>query len=152
MRKGLLGALLATAVLVIYAFAIGRAVVALLGSGSAVGIAIGVCLIVVPLIALWYIGREWWFASRVQGLANELHAQGGLPVDDLPRSPGGRIDRSAADAQFALRQAEAEASPDDWRAWFNLGFAYDASGDRRRAREALRHAVRLHTTAASSPK
>jgi hypothetical protein len=151
-RKGLLGALLATAVLVVYAFAIGRAVVALLGSGSAVGIAIGVCLIVIPVLALWYIGREWWFASRVQGLANELHAQGGLPVDDLPRSPGGRIDRAAADAQFALRQADVEAAPDDWRAWFNLGFAYDASGDRRRAREALRHAVKLHSTSTPSPK
>jgi len=150
-RKGLLGALLATAVLVIYAFAIGRAVVALLGSGEAVGIAIGVCLIVVPFLALWYIGREWWFAVQVQRLANELHAQGGLPVDDLPRSPGGRIDRAAADAQFVLRQAEAEAAPDDWRAWFNLGFAYDASGDRRRARESLRRAVRLHTTTPTSP-
>ncbi|GAA4848975.1 hypothetical protein GCM10023221_30300 [Luteimicrobium xylanilyticum] len=150
MRKGLLGALLATAVLVIYAFAIGRAVVALLGSGSAVGIVIGVCLIVIPFLALWYIGREWWFAVQVQRLANELHAQGGLPVDDLPRSPGGRIDRAAADAQFVLRRAEAEAAPDDWRTWFNLGFAYDASGDRRRARESLRRAVKLHATAASS--
>ena len=35
------------------------------------------------------------------------------------------------------------ASPDDWRAWYRLGLAYDASGDRRRAREAVRRAITL---------
>ena len=33
-------------------------------------------------------------------LADQLEAEGWLPEDDLPRSPGGRIDREAADAQF----------------------------------------------------
>lgn len=148
MRKGLLGALLVTAVLVVYAVAIGRSVVGLLGSGNGVGITLGVCLIVIPLIALWYIGREWRFGVEVQRMADELAARGALPVDDLPRSPGGRIDRAAADAQFAERRTELDAAPDDWGAWFNLGFAYDASGDRRRARESLRHAARLRRGAA----
>jgi cytochrome c-type biogenesis protein CcmH/NrfG len=146
-RKGLLGAILVTVVLAIYVYAIGGAVARLLGSGNGLGVAIGVCLIVVPLIALWSIGREWLFAVHVQRMADELAARGALPVDDLPRSPGGRIDRTAADAQFVVRRAELDADPDSWAGWFNLGFAYDAAGDRRRAREALRHAARLHRAA-----
>jgi cytochrome c-type biogenesis protein CcmH/NrfG len=149
-RKGLLGALAVTALLVLYVVVIGQAVVGLLGSGSGVGITIGVCLIIIPVVALWYLGREWMFASHVQRMADELAARGALPVDDLPRSPGGRIDRAAADAQFAERRAELDADPDDWGRWFNLGFAYDAAGDRRRARGALRHAAHLHDDAASS--
>jgi len=38
-----------------------------------------------------------------------------------------------------------EAHPDDWRAWYRLGLAYDASGDRRRARGAVRQAIQLET-------
>ncbi|MFP3380386.1 tetratricopeptide repeat protein, partial [Bacillus sp. SIMBA_069] len=51
--------------------------------------------------------------------------------------------RDAADEQFPQYRAEVEAAPESWRAWFRLGLAYDASGDRRRAREALRQAIRL---------
>ena len=83
--------------------------------------------------------------AEADGLAARiLEAEGGLPVDDLPRSPGGRIDRAAADAQFETYRIEAEAAPDDWRARYRLSLAYDASGDRTRAREAAREAVRLH--------
>ena len=46
-------------------------------------------------------------------------------------------------ATAANRQADAEAAPEDWRAWFALGFAYDAARDRSKAREALRQADRL---------
>ena len=31
----------------------------------------------------------------------------------------------------------------DWRAWLRLGLVYDASGDRRRARAAVRRAIAL---------
>jgi Flp pilus assembly protein TadD len=36
-----------------------------------------------------------------------------------------------------------EQDPASWRAWFRLGLAYDASGDRRRARGAIRRAIAL---------
>jgi len=53
------------------------------------------------------------------------------------------IDRAAGRAAFETARAEAEAHPDDWAARYRLGFAYDAAGDRRRARAALRLAARL---------
>jgi Flp pilus assembly protein TadD len=41
-------------------------------------------------------------------------------------------------------RAQVEERPDDWRSWFRLALAYDAAGDRTRAREAARHALALH--------
>jgi thioredoxin-like negative regulator of GroEL len=80
-------------------------------------------------------------------MADELAARGELPADTLPRSPGGRIDRAAARRDFEAARADAEAHPEDWAARFRLGFAYDAAGDRRRARAALRLAARLRRAA-----
>ena len=93
---------------------------------------------------IWLVAREWRLAVDVQRMADELAAADELPVDDLPRSPGGRIDRAAAREAFEPARALAEAEPDDWRSWYHLAFAYDAAGDRRRARESLRTASRLH--------
>ena len=143
-RRGLVPALAVTVLLGIYAWAIAGRGVALLRTGEPIGIALGVGVLAIPLLVIFLIWREWSLAAHVQRMADELAAADELPVDDLPRSPGGRIDRAAADEAFAEAKARAEASPEDWRAWYHLAFAYDASGDRRRARAMLRDAARLH--------
>lgn len=148
MRRGLLPALAVTALLAIYVWAIAGRGVALLGTGEPVGIVLGAAVLAIPLLVIWLIWREWSLAAHVQRMADELAASDELPVDDLPRSPGGRIDRAAADEAFALARTKAEAAPDDWRAWYHLAFAYDAAGDRRRARATLRHTAKLHGRAA----
>ena len=130
-------------VVTFYAVLIGFKGVGLLGSGSVVGMLLGVALLVLPVIGLWLVWREIEFGRRTAVLARELGDEGGLPVDDLPRRPSGRVDRRAADAQFQAMRAEAEAEPDDWRVWFRLALAYDTAGDRTRAREAARHAITL---------
>lgn len=131
------------AVVVFYAGLIGLKGVGLLAGGSRVGQVLGVALLVLPLLGLLLVWREIEFGRRTAVLARELDAEGGLPVDDLPRRPSGRVDRGAADAQFQAMRAAAEAEPDDWRAWFRLALAYDTAGDRTRAREAARHAITL---------
>ena len=130
-------------VVAFYAVLIGFKGVGLLASGSLVGQALGVALLVLPLLGLLLVWREIEFGRRTAALARELDAEGGLPVDDLPRRPSGRVDRGAADAQFQAMRSEAEAAPDDWRVWFRLALAYDTAGDRSRAREAARHALAL---------
>jgi Flp pilus assembly protein TadD len=80
-------------------------------------------------------------------MARQLAAEGELFRDDLPRRPSGRVDRAAADQVFGRYRAETEASPQDWRAWYRLACAYDAAGDRKRARAAMRHASALHSAA-----
>jgi hypothetical protein len=130
-------------VVAFYAVLIGFKGVGLLASGSLVGQVLGVALLVLPLLGLLLVWREIEFGRRTAALARELDAEGGLPVDDLPRRPSGRVDRGAADAQFQAMRSEAEAAPDDWRVWFRLALAYDTAGDRSRAREAARHALAL---------
>jgi cytochrome c-type biogenesis protein CcmH/NrfG len=130
-------------VLVFYAVLIGGKGIAMLGSDSPVGVVLGVAILLVPLLGLVLVWRELQFGRRSAEMAAVLEAEGGLPVDDLPRRPSGRVDRSAADAVFSTRQAEAEADPDNWRTWYRLALAYDDAGDRTRARAAVRHAMTL---------
>lgn len=119
-----------------------RSVLLLLDSEPAAK-AIGAAYLVLPIIGAWAMIRELLFGARTEQMAKVLEAEGGLPVDELPRTPGGRIVRSAADAEFEKYRVEAEAAPEDWRSWFRLSCAYDAAGDRKRARASMRDAVRL---------
>jgi hypothetical protein len=117
--------------------------VLLIGVGEPVATALGVALFVLPLIAGWALVAEVVFAVRAERLGVLLDAEGGLPRDELPLLPSGRIDRAAAAEVFPDYQSATEAAPGDWRTWFRLGLAYDAAGDRRRARWATREAIRL---------
>jgi len=128
----------------VYLVAIGWRGVLLLRSDSLVGVALGVGLLVLPLVGAWAVVRELRFGRATERLAEDLAAVGGLPVDDLPRRPSGRVERSAAEALFQRYKTEVDAAPDDAGAWFRLACTYDVAGDRRRARAAMRHAVRLH--------
>ncbi|AEG43996.1 tetratricopeptide repeat protein [Isoptericola variabilis] len=141
--RGLAGALAVTALLALYVWQIAGRGVAMVRTGEPALVGIGVAVLVIPLLVIVLIAREYRLAARVQRMADTLAAAGELPVDDLPRSPGGRIDRAAADAAFEERRAAVERAPEDWKAWYHLAFAYDAAGDRRRAREALRRASGL---------
>jgi hypothetical protein len=105
--------------------------------------AIGAAYLVLPIVGAWALIRELMFGARTEKMARILEAEGGLPVDDLPRTPAGRIIRAAADQEFEKYRAEAEAAPEDWRSWFRLSCAYDAAGDRKRARASMRDAGRL---------
>ncbi len=142
-RRGLVPALALTALLALYTWAVATRGVALVRTGDPAGIGIGAAVLVVPLVVIGLIAREWLLATRVQQMADELAAAGELPVDTLPRSPGGRIDRAAADEAFGDARAAAEREDAGWREWYHLAFAYDAAGDRRRARHALRTAAAL---------
>ena len=106
---------------------------------------LGGAVLVLPLIGVWVVVAELRFGRAAQRLTDELG-----PSDDaldLPRRPSGRVDREAADAVFDRQRAIVQDDPDDWRGWYRLGEAYDAAGDRRRAREALRTAIARHDDA-----
>jgi hypothetical protein len=137
-------AIVLAVVFVAYAVLIGWRGVLLIGVGTPVAVVLGIAVLVIPVIGAYLVWREIQFGRRTEVLARELDAVGGLPVDDLPRRPSGRIDRAAADAAFGKYKAEAEAAPDDWQVWFRLSTAYDAAGDRKRAREAMRKAIGQH--------
>ena len=137
---------LVAAVVAAYAVILGVKAVALLRDGSPLAVLLGLAILVVPVVGVLLVFREIQFGRRCARLAAVLHQEGGLPVDDLPRRPSGRVDRGAAEEWFDRARAEAEAAPASWRAWFRLALAYDAAGDRTRARAAARHALELSDT------
>jgi len=119
----------------------------LVTSGELVAVLIGVALTVIPVIAAWALVRELLFGRAAARLGGVLEAEGGLPDEAVGVRPSGRVLREDADALFPKYRAAVEAAPEDWRAWFRLGIAYDAAGDRRRARSAIREAIRFERAA-----
>ena len=142
-RVGLLIGFLCLALLVYFAL-LTRTAIALLHTGTPAAIALGIGVLLLPIVGLWAV-----VATLRAGLAHQrlarLAARDGMELDvsGLPRMPSGRIERDAADALFDTVQAEVEAHPQDWRRWYRLARAYDYAGDRARAREAMRKAVAL---------
>ena len=142
-----IGVVVMAALLALYlVFAI-RYGVLMLGLDGVVPVAIGIALLVLPLLAAGTIVAEVVFGVRAERLARWLEAEDAVPSDELPAVASGRIDRAAALAVFPTYQQAVEAEPGDWRAWYRLALAYDASGDRRRARWATRTAIRLERDA-----
>ncbi len=131
-------------ILVFYAVLIGAKGVAFIRSGDPVAVVLGLGVLVLPVLGLALVWREIVFGRRSAELAAALEAEGGLPLDDLPRLPSGRRDRAAADEAFGARQTEVEEHPDRWQAWYRLALAYDDAGDRSRARSAVRRAIALY--------
>ncbi|ORA76961.1 hypothetical protein BST28_19580 [Mycolicibacter kumamotonensis] len=130
--------------LLMYLVFLGRIAVLLITSDSVPAIGMGLALLVMPFIGLWAM-----IATLRDGFAHQrlsrLIAEDGMELDAgaLPRRPSGRIERDAADALFRTVREELDADPDNWRRWYRLARAYEFAGDRRRAREAMKTAVRL---------
>jgi hypothetical protein len=137
------------ALLALYLVFVVQYALLLLGSEATAAKVLGGALLVLPAIGAWLLVAEIAFVLRAERLVRLLAADGNLPIDSLPRLPSGRPDPVAADAEFPRYQAEVEANPDSWQAWFRLSLAYDASGDRKRARDAARRAIRMERASGS---
>jgi hypothetical protein len=136
--------LVTAAILVFYFFLVGSRGVLLIRNGTLLTVTFGVAVLILPLIGIWFLWKNTQFVQRANRLAAELDAEGGLPLDELIRTPSGRIDRDSADAVFTRRKEETEDSPDDWRCWFRLAIAYQDARDTPRARKAMQRAIALH--------
>ena len=136
------GAILMAVLLAIYVVLVGWRAVQFVATGEPVAVAMGIALIVLPIVAAWALWREIMFGVRSQALVRRLETEGGLDLG-ISAMPSGRPERAAAVAAFPGFQAAAEAEPESWRAWLRLGLAYDAAGDRPRARIAVRRAITL---------
>ena len=143
MRRALLGTVAMSVLLALYLGATAQLALALLGTGILVTQAMGAALVILPLVGVWALVRELMFGAASARLVRTLEAEGALPEETFERRPSGRPLRDQADAEFPKYAAEVEREPQSWRAWLRLGLAYDASGDRRRARAAVRTAIRL---------
>ncbi|WP_216899802.1 hypothetical protein [Nocardia alni] len=130
--------------LAFYFLLLGRIAVSLIGSGKAAAVAMGIGVLILPIIGVWVVVTSIRAALAHQHLARRIHAEGReLDVSELPRRPSGRIEKAAADELFEQVKLEWEAAPDDWRTNYRAARAYDYAGDRTRARETMRRAVTL---------
>ena len=142
-RVQLIVGVLTGALIVYFALLASRAFI-LIGSGEPLAVALGIGVLLLPIIGVVLVVWELRFGWQAQTLARRLAAEDRLYDDsELPRRTSGRIERQAADAHFEVIRTEVEAAPDDWRGWYRLAQAYDLSGDRKRARAAMRHAIEL---------
>ncbi len=143
LRTQLLIAFLCVAMLA-YFVLLGRMAVAMIASGRAAAVGLGLAVLIMPVIGLWAMVATLRSGFAHQKLAHLIAADGmELDTSALPRRASGRIERDAADALFASVRTEVEDHPDDWRRWYRLARAYDYAGDRRRAREAMKTALEL---------
>lgn len=143
MKPQFWAALLTLALIGYFVLMAGQAV-AFIAAGEPISVLLGLAILVLPLLGIWVVVREWQFGLAVQRLAQHLAERDELPADDLPKRPSGRAERAAADERFQQRAVEVEAAPDDPGAWFRLAVAYDNAGDRKRARKSMRTAVQLY--------
>ena len=95
-----IGVVFVTLLLVLWLAVTFQRGVLLLGDPSPVAKALGAGYLFLPIIGAWALIRELLFGAQTERMAKVLEAEGGLPVDDLPRTPAGRIVRAAADERF----------------------------------------------------
>ena len=142
-----IAALVMAALLVLYLIFVVNYALLLISDDQPLAKTMGIALVVLPFLGAGVLAADLLFVVRGERLVRRLGLEGGLPVDNLPRLPSGRLDPEAADLEFPQYQTAVEAEPDSWRAWLRLGLAYDASGDRKRARWATRKAIALERAA-----
>lgn len=142
MNRYLAGAVVMSLLLLAYlGFALVYASI-LLQDDSVVVNVMGVALLVLPVLGAWGLVAEWRFGISADRLNRALDSDSDEGLD-FPHTPSGRPDRAKALEMFPQFQKAVEADPESWVAWFRLGLAYDAAGDRPRARKAVRRAIAL---------
>ena len=117
-------ALILSAILAVYLVLLGRTGVLLVLSGSVAGLALGLAILVFPVMGAWIIYRELRFGFTAQKMSEAM-------------------DGAAIDQEFEVVKAAVQADPKDWRSWFKVSLAYDEAGDRRQSRKSMHHAAAL---------
>ncbi|MDQ0645245.1 hypothetical protein [Microbacterium murale] len=138
-----IGVAVIAAALVLYFVLMGQKAILFIGSGDPVGIAMGIALIVLPLIGVWALVREIQFGVHAEKLGTKLDAEGGMPEAETELTPSGRIAKKDAEPLIQRYTSDTDAAPDDWRARYRLGVVQDAAGHRKDARASIRAAIRL---------
>lgn len=131
----------------IYVYLLGGRALAMLAEPNPVAIAMGVGMAVFPLFAVWAILREIKFGIDAEKVTKRALAMQ-LPELELVLRPSGRATKDSAAAAFEGVKENFDES--QWTQWLLLSEAYEASGDRKRARSTMRKAISLANQAEAS--
>lgn len=141
MSKAKLGAIGMAALVVLYVVLLGQQGYLFLMQDDPTGKVMGFFILVLPAFGIWGIIRELRFGLQIEKLGQTLEDEKGWPSFEFSIRPSGRAVKSEALLEFEKFRVAAEADPENWRKWFALGLIYDACGDRKRARMAMRKAI-----------
>ena len=120
---------------------LGRGII-LLQDPSLIAIAMGLAILVLPLVALWALFAELQFGLKAQRLSRRFIALD-IPGLDLDLRASGRATKDSANKELERIQDAVTKDPENWSLWFQLGEAHDAVGERKNARAAIRKAILL---------
>jgi cytochrome c-type biogenesis protein CcmH/NrfG len=120
---------------------LGRGII-LLQEPSLIAIAMGLAILVLPLVALWALFAELQFGLKAQRLSRRFIALD-IPGLDLDLRASGRATKDSANKELERIQDAVTKDPENWSLWFQLGEAHDAAGERKNARAAIRKAILL---------
>jgi len=120
---------------------LGRGII-LLQEPSFIAIAMGLAILVLPLVALWALFAELQFGLKAQRLSRRLIALD-IPGLNLELRASGRATKESANKELERIQDAVTNDPKSWSLWFQLGEAHDAAGERKNARAAIRQAILL---------
>jgi hypothetical protein len=143
MSRAKLGATIMSGLLVLYIALLVNTGIKLITIPVLTAQIMGALILAFPLLGVWAIIVELRFGLAAERLVARIIAEGTWPDLGIETRPSGRAVRASADAAFAKWSAAAQQNDTDFHAWFNLSLAYDACGDRRRARAAMRKAIAL---------
>lgn len=136
-----IGVAVMAACLALYVAAVAWGAVIFIGSGTVVGIGMGVATVIIAAFGGWALVREIQFGVASERLGRILDAEGGMPTSDAERSPSGRLPNDEADRLIEQYSALAQTAGNDWRAHYRLGVVFDAAGQRKNARASIRQAI-----------
>ena len=143
MTSAKFGAIVMTGLLGVYLTLVGERSIALVNSPQPIAVAIGSLMLFLPVVAAWGIFLELRFGLRIEKLGEILKRENDWPRFEFELRPSGRPTRESAEVIFGKYQKLVENDESNWKVWFALGLAYDAAGDRARARKAMRRAIAL---------
>ncbi|WP_061960413.1 hypothetical protein [Demequina flava] len=138
-----LGAVAMTVILALYVAFVANYAWVLINTDAWQARALGVAMMVLPLIAGWYLIIEWRLGMTVQKMARDLQEREELPSFDGEVTVSGRLTPESAEVAYEEAKAAVDAQPEQWEAWFRVAYAYEENRDRSMARKSLRHAADL---------
>lgn len=136
-------AIVMTALALVYVLLLGQKAYLMILDESLVAKAMGLALLVFPLLAAWAILTEVKFGINAEKLARA----NSLPQLQFELRPSGRATKESAQIEFERIKQLVSQDLENWELWFRLGECYDASGDRKLARKSIRKAIQLANNA-----
>lgn len=130
------------AITLLYAFLLFERGVVLIQDGQPIAIAMGLAILIFPLLAVATIFFEIRFGIMLSKLEKLLQASD-ISTPEYRLLPSGRAEKESAQEVFAQLKQSIEEDETNYLNWYLLADCYDKLGDRKRARAAARKAISI---------